>query len=899
MELMEFLITENHIWNGKELRKQVVGIPMGSPVSPHLANLFRYVVEAQFVEELLKRGQKEAATACEFTFGYIDDLCTFEGPLPTEAHYGIPMTVDALPKESVNFLGMKITATKPDRPPRLGIVEKQEEWDFNVIKYPHASSNIPWNQGSAVFKGQLIRYAVICNNLWDFQAAALRLAGRLILRGHTPRLLIASWLKYLEERWPTPVMHKYRMQQWFPVALAQLQDRQVQMHHEQGQRQSRQKPAKHWIRKPSNPQQESTAEAPLGTNSANMAADKAPRTAFQETEEEIHVSDEEDDMAAHGVTQSNNSDASAVQDLLDLAGRQPENASEPLSTCDRCDGQHHTDTCPNYPQPAEDHSDATMNKGRQPETVEDFTLPDTVRIVPQPGDGNCLFHAMAYTLRNSKAHDITGEQLRIEVADFIEQNPELVINHKSIQDRIAELNDTEIQKGSYVQHLRNDLYGGTLEMQVVAHKYFLQLMVFSKGPGQYRCIFSTEPSNECKGYLLYKGTGRLAHYDVLELQHQSETISASSLEEVVENHPLQEMDSEKPHDEEQESKKEDQREENDRPEHTVPENPEEEAAHTETEVEESQMQEGRSKRKVYKRNRLSLKKTTTQYSHICGICGELHTRRRASLLCKCGEYVHLKCMGYKTLDELEEEVEEIVCKCKQQRFTTEQHSQIAQDSRIKIRRRKVEMNRKQCTREEATCIAAALCIAAITVVTQEQSLLQQGQYVRLHGLNNATYNGAEGIIIGRESDKAQVELAGSRKILRVHCKNMSFMPTYRVSRCKLNQHCTVEITYTPEPVFNWPQVLTGTYYEYLGVPRTATSEEIKAAFKKLSFALHPDKNPNNIAKATQLFKQLREAYDCLHDAHQRAIYDRLQRIAQQPQPWPHPQPNQSRPTWQW
>ena len=58
VELMDFLITENHIWNGGELRRQVVGIPMGSPVSPHMANLFRYVVEAEFVEDLLAKGEK-------------------------------------------------------------------------------------------------------------------------------------------------------------------------------------------------------------------------------------------------------------------------------------------------------------------------------------------------------------------------------------------------------------------------------------------------------------------------------------------------------------------------------------------------------------------------------------------------------------------------------------------------------------------------------------------------------------------------------------------------------------------------------------------------------------------------------------------------------------------------
>jgi hypothetical protein len=91
-----------------------------------------------------------------------------------------------------------------------------------VIKYPHSGSNIPRNQGAAVFKGQLIRYAVICNNLWDFQTAALRLAGRLLSRGHKAQVLIATWMKYLDERWPQLMTHKYRMQEWFPVALSKL-----------------------------------------------------------------------------------------------------------------------------------------------------------------------------------------------------------------------------------------------------------------------------------------------------------------------------------------------------------------------------------------------------------------------------------------------------------------------------------------------------------------------------------------------------------------------------------------------------------------------------------------------------------------------------------------------------
>ena len=53
LNLMRILVTDNHTRNGGELKRQVVRIPMGSPVSPHIANLFRYAVKAKLVEDLV------------------------------------------------------------------------------------------------------------------------------------------------------------------------------------------------------------------------------------------------------------------------------------------------------------------------------------------------------------------------------------------------------------------------------------------------------------------------------------------------------------------------------------------------------------------------------------------------------------------------------------------------------------------------------------------------------------------------------------------------------------------------------------------------------------------------------------------------------------------------------
>ena len=64
------------------------------------------------------------------------------------------------------------------------------------------------------------------------------------------------------------------------------------------------------------------------------------------------------------------------------------------------------------------------------------------------------------------------------------------------------------------------------------------------------------------------------------------------------------------------------------------------------------------------------------------------------------------------------------------------------------------------------------------------------------------------------------------------------------------------------------------YYEVLGVSRTATDAELKAAFRKLAMQHHPDRNPGD-KECEHRFKELNEAYDVLKDGDKRAAYDRF------------------------
>ena len=188
--MIDVIIDNSFFKLGDKCFRQCIGIPMGIDPAPQMANLYLHYYEFQFMDSL-KKTDNTSARRFSKTKRYIDDLQTInnDGTLSRMHEEGriYPREMQ-LNKENVNdqkatFLDLNEAIV--NKQIIVKVYDKRDDYNFEIVNYPHLSSNIPLKAAYGVFSSQIIRYARICSLEQDLENSIKALVGKLVKKGYS------------------------------------------------------------------------------------------------------------------------------------------------------------------------------------------------------------------------------------------------------------------------------------------------------------------------------------------------------------------------------------------------------------------------------------------------------------------------------------------------------------------------------------------------------------------------------------------------------------------------------------------------------------------------------------------------------------------------------------------
>jgi len=171
---------------------------MGTDCVPLLADLFLHSYEAEFVQELLRKGEKTLAQSFSYTFRYIGDVLSLNNKSFSNFLHLIYLvelvvkdTTDS-PKLASNldlFLEHDINGTLTTK-----LYGKRDDFNFPIVNYSFLDSNIPSSPADGVYMSQLIRYSRTYNSYRHFLHRSVLLTSKLLRQGFIETRLRSSFL---------------------------------------------------------------------------------------------------------------------------------------------------------------------------------------------------------------------------------------------------------------------------------------------------------------------------------------------------------------------------------------------------------------------------------------------------------------------------------------------------------------------------------------------------------------------------------------------------------------------------------------------------------------------------------------------------------------------------------
>lgn len=223
--LLRFVISNTFLKNGNEIRRQCIGIPMGTNSAPALANTYLHSYESNWIDKKALDEDQTTALSFHLSFRLIDDLCSLDNVdakffLQKNEIYPASLKINETTESanSVNFIGLNITSVNNKF--ILNVHDKRSAFPFSVIRYPHALSAIPRRMAENVYIGQLHRFYGICSHRQAFVKAAVTLTHAFCERGYTCKRLCKLFNHFCHKplRFPVPslaLVQSFHRKLWF------------------------------------------------------------------------------------------------------------------------------------------------------------------------------------------------------------------------------------------------------------------------------------------------------------------------------------------------------------------------------------------------------------------------------------------------------------------------------------------------------------------------------------------------------------------------------------------------------------------------------------------------------------------------------------------------------------
>lgn len=202
--LLRSLIKNTFVLNGSKLRRQTVGIPMGTNCAPPCANLYLYSYESDFIDTLVNDGHLTIARRFQNTFRLIDDALSVDNPhfevALANGLYPSALTLNntTLSPTHAHFVGMSFSFGRI----LIDLFDKRAEFPFPVIRYPHLDSAIPHHLPYRTFIGGLARLYSMITLSHTFLSRCIELALLLHRQGCSLLRLSNCFRSFLHTRVP-------------------------------------------------------------------------------------------------------------------------------------------------------------------------------------------------------------------------------------------------------------------------------------------------------------------------------------------------------------------------------------------------------------------------------------------------------------------------------------------------------------------------------------------------------------------------------------------------------------------------------------------------------------------------------------------------------------------------